>query len=162
MIIYQEKKRKNNVYKNVYPNSRHFMSLGRKGHQLVMNAQSMFNKRPESSKVLPDAYAVCNTSAIDSDYDLKLIEGLYPDGLGGNFYLCQCLGVHGAFLVGDTNIVKINFDNSKAHLTNRLMRNPAALSRLILDKTRHRFDYFGLMFLSPGLGMFSYTEGYAL
>ena len=23
----------------------------------------------------------------------------------------------------------------------------------------YRFDYFGLMYLSPGLGMFSYTEG---
>lgn len=150
---------KNNVYKNVYPHFRHFMSLGRKGHQMVMNTQSLFSKRPESSKVLPDAYTVCNTSTIDSDYDLKLIEGQYPDDIEGNFYLCQCLGVPGAFMVGDTNIVKIKFDNSKVHLTNRLMWNPAALSRLILDKTRHRFDYFGLMFLSPGLGMFSYTEG---
>lgn len=78
------------------------MSLGRKGHQLVMNTQSMFNKRPKSSKVLPDAYTVCNTSAIDSDYDLKLIEGLYPDDIEDDFYRCQCLGVPGAFMVGDT------------------------------------------------------------
>ena len=62
-------------------------------------------------------------------------------------------------MVGDTNIVRIKFDNKKAHLTNRIMWNPVALARLVLDRTKHRFDYFGLMFLSPGLGMFSYTEG---
>ena len=147
------------AYKNIYPNYRHFMSFGRKSHAFVKKKQSMFSKRPETSSVLPDAYTVCNTSTFDSDYDLNLIEGQYPDDINGNFYLCQCLGTPGAFMVGDTNIVRIKFDNKKAHLTNRIMWNPVALARLVLDRTKHRFDYFGLMFLSPGLGMFSYTEG---
>ncbi len=150
---------KNNIYKNVYPKFRHLMSLGRKSHSFIKNTQSIFSKRLKESSVLPDAYTVCNTSTIDSDYNLKLIEGSYPDDIDGNFYLCQCLGTPGAFMVGDTNIVKIKFNEEKAHLTNRLMWTPVALARLVLEKTKHRFDYFGLMFLSPGLGMFSYTEG---
>ncbi|MDM8533241.1 carotenoid oxygenase family protein [Clostridiaceae bacterium HSG29] len=150
---------KSNVYKDIYPNFRYFMSLGRKSHKFIKNTQSIFSRRPDTSKVLPDAYTVCNTSTIDSDYDLKLIEGKYPDDIDGNLYLCQCLGTPSAFMVGDTNVVKIKFDQKKAHLTNRLMWTPVALAKMILDNTRHRFDYFGLMFLSPGLGMFSYTEG---
>lgn len=150
---------KNNVYKSVYPNFRHVMSLGRNGHQIIKNAQLKFSKRPTASKVIPDNYTVCNTTTIDSEFDLKVIEGQYPPDIEGSLYLCQCLGVPGAFMVGDTNIVKIDFTPEKAHLKNRLMWTPAAIARLALEKTRHRFDYFGLMYLSPGLGMFSYTEG---
>jgi len=62
-------------------------------------------------------------------------------------------------MVGDTNIIRIDFEGEKPHLTNRLMWTPAALARQRLKNTRHRFDFFGLMYLSPGLGMFSYTEG---
>lgn len=149
----------NKVYKNVYPYLRYVMSIGRRSHSLIKRLQLKFIKRPLVSKVLPDAYSVCNTSTFDSDYDLKIIEGSYPKDIEGNFYLCQCLGVPGAFMVGDTNIVRISFEREKAHVKNRLMWTPAALARLILEKTKHRFDYFGLMYLSPGLGMFSYTEG---
>jgi len=39
------------------------------------------------------------------------------------------------------------------------MKTPAALARTELADTRFRFEFFGLMYLSPGLGMFSYTEG---
>jgi len=148
-----------NLNKNVYPKFRYVMSLGRKGHQLVKNVELMLSKRPKSSKTLPDSYTVCNTTTIDSNYDLKVIEGNYPKDIDGNFYLCQCLGVPGAFMVGDTNIVKISFDSEKVHIKNRFMWTPAAIARLVLEKTKHRFDYFGLMFLSPGLGMFSYFEG---
>ena len=150
---------KNNVYKSVYPNFRHVMALGRNGHQIIKNAQLKFSKRATTSKIIPDNYTVCNTTTVDSDFDLKVIEGQYPADIEGSLYLCQCLGVPGAFMVGDTNIVKIDFTPEKAHLKNRLMWTPAAIARLALEKTRHRFDYFGLMYLSPGLGMFSYTEG---
>lgn len=146
-------------YKVVYPNLRYVLSIGRKVHQLIKNTQLKFSKRPESSTVLPDSYSVCNTTTINSDYDLKVLEGSYPEDIEGNFYLCQCLGVPGAFMVGDTNIARISFDHEKANIRNRLMWTPASIARLALEKTKHRFEYFGLMFLSPGLGMFSYTEG---
>jgi len=150
---------KTSLNKDVYPKFRYILSVGRKGHQLIKNAQLKFNKRPKSSTILPDSYTVCNTTTINSDYDLKVIEGDYPKDIEGNFYLCQCLGVPGAFMVGDTNIVKISFESEKALIKNRFMWTPAAIARLVLEKTKHRFDYFGMMFLSPGLGMFSYTEG---
>jgi len=135
------------------------MFIGRKGHQLIKNAQLKFSKRPKSSKILPDSYTVCNPSTTNTDYDFKFIGGYHLKDIERNFYLCQCLGVPGAFMVGDTNIVKISFESEKVHIINRFMWTPAAIVRLVLEKTKHRFDYFGLMFLSPGLGMFSYFEG---
>lgn len=150
---------KTSLNKNVYPKFRYVMSIGRNGHQLIKTTQLKFSKRPKSSKIFPDSYTVCNTTTIDSDYDLKVLEGDYPKDIEGNFYLCQCLGVPGAFMVGDTNIVKISFESDKANIKNRFMWTPAAIARLVLEKTKHRFDYFGLMFLLPGLGMFSYFEG---
>lgn len=147
------------LYKSVYPNFRYLMSLGRKGHQLIKGTQLKLSKRPKSSTVIPDSYTVCNTTTVNSDYTLKVLEGSYPADMAGSLYLCQCLGVPGAFMVGDTNIVKMDFDCEGVGLKNRFMWTPAAIARLALEKTKHRFDYFGLMFLSPGLGMFSYTEG---
>jgi len=82
-----------------------------------------------------------------------------PSDIAGSLFIDQCLGVPEAFMVGDSNIVRLNFEGKEPRLTNRLMWTPAALARLKLEKTKHRFDYFGLMYLSPGLGMFSYTEG---
>jgi len=82
-----------------------------------------------------------------------------PTDIDGSLFICQCLGTPKAFMVGDTNIVRLDFGKQDVQLTNRLMWTPSALARLKLEKTRHRFDFFGLMYLSPGLGMFSYTEG---
>jgi hypothetical protein len=147
------------VFKNVYPRMRHMMSLGRKIYRLGMNLRTAFSRRPASSTVLPDAYTVCNKSTIDSEMDLKCLEGALPADIDGSLFICQCLGVPEAFMVGDTNIVRLDFDGQKTHLTNRLMWTPAALARQKLKKTRHRFDFVGLMYISPGLGMFCYTEG---
>lgn len=147
------------IFKNVYPRMRHMMSLGRKIYRLGMNLRTIFSRRPISSPVVPDAYTVCNTATIDSDIDLNCLEGTWPADIDGSLFICQCLGSPEAFMVGDTNIVRLDFGGPRPHLTNRLMWTPAALARLKLEKTRHRFDFFGLMYLSPGLGMFSYTEG---
>jgi hypothetical protein len=147
------------VFQNVYPQMRHMMSLGRKLYGAGMKLQTTFSKRPAASPVLPDAYTVCNTSTIDSEMDLRCLEGTPPSDIDGSLFIAQCLGTPEAFMVGDTNIVRLDFNGQETHLANRLMWTPAALARLELEKTRHRFDFFGLMYLSPGLGMFSYTEG---
>lgn len=146
-------------FQSVYPRFRYFMSLGRKLYSIWMKLQTTFGKRPTSSSVLPDAYSVCNTSTIDSDMDLLTLAGQMPTDIAGSLFIDQCLGVPEAFMVGDSNIVRLDFAGKEPHLTNRLMWTPATLARMKLEKTRHRFDYFGLMFLSPGLGMSSYTEG---
>jgi hypothetical protein len=62
-------------------------------------------------------------------------------------------------MVGDTNIIRIDFEGDKPRLTNRFMWTPTAVARQALKNTRHRFDFLGFMYLSPGLGMSSYTEG---
>jgi len=147
------------VYKNVYPRMRYMMSLGRKIYGLGMNLRTAFSKRPASSPVLPDAYTVCNVSTMDSEMDLFCLEGSLPSDIDGSLFIAQCLGSPEAFMVGDTNIIRLDFDGQKTHLINRLMWTPSALARLKLKNSRHRFDFFGLMYLSPGLGMFSYTEG---
>lgn len=147
------------VYQNIYPRFRHFMSLGRKSYKALMDVKTVFDTRPTKSPVIPDAYRVCNTSTIDSDFDLKCLEGSYPDNIDGSLFIAQCLGTPEAFMVGDTNLIRMDFDQEHTHLTNRLMWTPAAMARLALDQSVHSFDYFGLMYLSPGLGMFSYTEG---
>lgn len=147
------------VFKNVYPRFRYMMSLGRKFYRFGMNLKTAFSRRPASSSTLPDAYTVCNTSTIDSDFDLHILDGEMPADISGSLFIAQCLGTPEAFMVGDTNIIRLDFEGQEPHLTNRLMWTPAALARLKLEDTRHRFDFFGLMYLSPGLGMFSYTEG---
>lgn len=147
------------VFQKIYPRFRHFMSLGRKGYRFLMSIKTAFNKRPVGSTVLPDAYTVCNTTTLNSEFHLKCMDGQLPQDIDGTLYLCQCLGVPEAFMVGDTNIVKMDFASDKVHMRNQLMWTPGALAKLKLKNTVHRFDYFGLMYLSPGLGMFSYTEG---
>jgi hypothetical protein len=135
------------------------MGLGRNIYQSGVNLRTCFNHRPTSSPTLPDAYNVCNTSTIDSEFELACLSGELPTDIDGSLFIAQCLGSPKAFMVGDTNIVRLDFAQGNAELTNRLMWTPSALARLKLAKTRHRFDFFGLMYLSPGLGMFSYTEG---
>jgi hypothetical protein len=146
-------------FQHVYPRMRYMMGLGRNFYQLGVNLRTRFSQRPKSSAVLPDAYTVCNTDTIDSEIELTCLSGEYPADIDGSLFIAQCLGSPKAFMVGDTNIVRLDFGDGGVKLTNRLMWTPAALARLKLAKTRHRFDFFGLMYLSPGLGMFSYTEG---
>lgn len=147
------------LHQDIYPRMRHFMSLGRKAHSLLMKGKTVFNQRQVDSSVIPNNYTVCNTTTVDSDLCLNLTEGHYPEDIKGSMYICQCLGVPDAFMVGDTNIIRMDFNQDSVEMKNRLMWTPAAIARHALSKSRHRFDYFGLMFLSPGLGMFSYTEG---
>ncbi len=158
-IIMSKKPTQAFVFKNIYPKMRYMMSLGRKSYGLIMTIRNMFSRRSHDSSVIPDKYTVCNTSTINSDMDLDCMEGSMPTDIDGSLYLCQCLGTPEAFMVGDTNIIRLDFNKDTTHMTNRLLWTPAALARLKLKKTVHRFDYFGLMYLSPGLGMFSYTEG---
>lgn len=150
---------KSSNFKTIYPKMRYVLGMGRVVHRRVKKVQCCVKKRPEKSNILPDCYGVCNTTTLDSEMNLNLIEGTMPTDLDGNLYICQCMGTPEAFMVGDTNLVKMNFSDRGVHLKNRFMWNPVAMARLALEKTKYRFDYFGLMFLSTGLGLFSYTEG---
>lgn len=151
--------KKSNYYRNIYPRMRYIMRMGRAVHGHVKKFQSQFRKRHKTSRIIPDTYGVCNSNTYDTDYTLHVLSGKLPCNLEGNLYICQCLGTPGAFMVGDTNLVKMNFSKEQVTLKNRLMWNPVAIARMALRKTKHKFDYYGLMFLSPGLGLFSYTEG---
>lgn len=135
------------------------MLLGRRVYYFLMTLRNLFSKRPISSPVLPDAYTVHNTSTVDSEITLHCLDGDLPADLQGSLFICQCLGSPEAFMVGDTNIIRIDFADKQAQLINRRLWTPVALARQKLKNTRHRFDFFGLMYLSPGLGMFAYTEG---
>jgi hypothetical protein len=135
------------------------MSLGRKSYNAINKVKNIGAKRPSESKVLPSTYKVCNTRTFDSDYTLNVLEGDLPSDLNGSMYITQCLGVPDAFMVGDTNLVKMDFSHNQVLMKNRLAWTPSALARQALKGKKHRFDYFGLMYLSPGLGLFSYTEG---
>jgi hypothetical protein len=135
------------------------MLLGRRLYHLFMTLRTSGRPRPASSPVLPDAYAAFNTSTVDSEIDLHCLEGKIPTDIEGSLFICQCLGSPEAYMVGDTNIIRIDFGGKEPRLTNRHLWTPAAIARQKLQHTRHRFDFFGFMYLSPGLGMFSYTEG---
>ncbi len=145
--------------RHVMPRMRYLLGLGRVLYARWVGLRTRFGRRPASSPALPDRYSVHNTSTRDGQHPLEVLAGRLPPELNGSLYLCQCLGSPGAFMVGDTNIVKIQFADGAAQLTNRLSWSPATLSRWALKDTRHRFDFFGLMYLSPGLGMVTYTEG---
>jgi len=147
------------VFKNIYPRFRYILLLGRKLYHFFMTLQTSFSQRPASSPVLPDNYTVFNTSTFDSEMNLHCLEGETPSDIEGSLFICQCLGSPEAFMVGDTNIIRMDFEGKEPRLTNRLMWTPTALARHKLKDTRHRFDFFGLMYLSPGMGMSSYTEG---
>lgn len=152
-------KDKDKLFKSTYPNMRYFMSASRNSYINYKNLVTSTSKRALSSTVVPDVYGVCNTNTIDSDFDLNLLEGSLPKDINGNMYICQCLGTKDAFMVGDTNLVKLNFSKGNVHLTNKMMWSPVSLAKVALQNSVHRFDHMGLMFMSPGLGMFSYTEG---
>ena len=147
------------VFKNIYPWFRYILLFGRKLHQFFMNLLTSFSKRPTSSPVLPDAYTASNSTTVDSQLELHCLEGTLPADIEGSLFICQCLGSPEAYMVGDTNLIRIDFDGKGPRLTNRHLWTPAAIARHQLKDTRHRFDFFGFMYLSPGLGMFSYTEG---
>ncbi len=152
-------KKNKNLKTNIYPKLRYVMGGTRNSYIGVKNLTSRLSKRNKKSTVIPDSYSVCNTTTIDGHIGLNVIDGNLPHDISGNMYICQCLGSPEAFMVGDTNIVKISFKDGAAKLQNRLMWSPAAISRVALQRTKHRFEHMGLMFMSPGLGMFSYTEG---
>ncbi len=147
------------TFQHIYPSFRYAMGGGRAIYGALKKLTTNEKKRPLQSSVLPDRYTVCNTTTTDNEVNLRCLAGVYPTNINGSLHICQCLGVPEAFMVGDTNMVRIDFDKQGAQLTNRLMWTPAALARLKLAKSKHRFSYMGLMFASPGLGIFSYTEG---
>ncbi|HNB41801.1 MAG TPA: hypothetical protein PLG52_09900, partial [Anaerolineales bacterium] len=66
------------VFKNIYPWFRYILLFGRKLHQVLMDLQIAFSKRPASSPVLPDAYTAFNTSTVDSEIMLQRLEGEMP------------------------------------------------------------------------------------
>ncbi len=144
---------------NIYPELRYILGAPRWLYSGTKKIATSLNKRSRKSAVIPDSYRVCNTTTIDSDLELNVIEGELPKDIDGNMYICQCLGSPEAFMMGDTNIVKLGLSKGKATLKNRMMWSPAAIARAALSNTRHRFDHRGLMFMSPGMGIFSYTEG---
>lgn len=152
-------KDKDAKFKKVYPNLRYFMKMYRNTYINYKDFTTGFVKRSESNTTVPTNYGVCNTNTVDSDINLNILSGSLPEDLSGNMYICQCLGTPKAFMVGDTNIVKMNFSKSGVTLQNRMMWSPASIAKVALQKSTHRFDHVGLMFMSPGMGIYSYTEG---
>ncbi len=148
-----------NLFRKKYPNMRYFLKGIRNSYTFYKNVSTCVFKRNKTSQTIPDNYQVCNTSTINSDINLNILEGNYPNDIKGNMYICQCLGSPKAFMVGDTNIVKLSFDEDGISLKNRLMWNPVTIAKVALRKTIHKFDDMGLMYMSPGLGIASYTEG---
>ncbi len=151
--------RKNKKFSELYPRARYLLGGVRGSYLKGKEIVGTLEERQSGSKTIPDAYDVCNTETINSDIELNILEGMLPHDLDGNMYICQCLGTPSAFMVGDTNIVKLGLSQGKAMLKNRLMWTPAAIARLALKRSKHRFEHMGLMFMSPGMGIFSYTEG---
>ncbi len=146
-------------YKTIYPNVRHLLNFQRHSYLVFKNITSAHIKRNTGCKVVPNSYTVCNVETSDSDVSLNLLYGELPQNLSGNLYICQCLGTPGAYMVGDTNLVKISFSNGACNLKNRLMWHPSSIAKSALENTKHKFDHYGVMMMSPGLGMFSYAEG---
>jgi len=128
-------------------------------YQLWIKIFISLKKRPPSSSVISANYSVHNKDTVDSQFELHCINGELPNDIDGSLYIAQCLGSPKAFMVGETNIVRLEFGTDRVKLTNRLMQTPAGLAFKKLAKTKYRFDFFGLMYLSPGVGMLSYMEG---
>jgi len=147
------------ILRYIYPQMRYLLNFGRKAYQFWVKGRTYFSARLLSSPIIPDTYKVHNTITCDSKIDLSCLSGELPLDIDGSLFIAQCLGSPKAYMVGDTNIVRLDFENNQVKLTNRLLWTPTALARTKLAGTRYRFDFFGLMYLSPGLGMFSYTEG---
>jgi len=146
------------VLQHVYPKMRYFIGFGRMIYQLWIKIFFSFKKRPSLS-VIPANYSVHNKDTVDSQFELHCISGELPADIDGSLYIAQCLGSPKAFMVGQTNIVRLEFGADRVKLTNRRMRTPASLAFERLARTKYGFDFFGLMYLSPGVGMFSYMEG---
>ncbi len=147
------------LFKHIYPRMRYFIGLGRRLFKLYGKLLTAFIKRPSSSNFVPDRFTVHNTVTTDSDIVLHILSGQLPKDIAGSLFFAQCLGSPEAYMVGHTNILRIDFSNGLARLKNRKLWTPAAIARSRLEKTMHRFDYLGLIYLSPGLGMHSYAEG---
>ncbi len=152
-------KKADKKYRQIYPNIRYLVGARRGAYIKSKNLLACTSKRREGSGVVPKSYSVCNTATLDSKFELNVLEGALPKDINGNMYICQCLGTPGTYMVGDTNLVKITFKQGDAAIENKLMWSPVAIARAALRRTKHRFDHMGVMFMAPGLGMFSYTEG---
>jgi carotenoid cleavage dioxygenase-like enzyme len=146
------------VLQHIYPKMRYFLGLGGMLYQLWVKVFLGLKKRRASS-VVPTNYTVWNKDTVDSQFDLNCISGELPEDIEGSLFIAQCLGSPKAFMVGETNIVRLEFDRARVKLTNRRMMTPASLAYRNLYQTKYKFDFLGLMYLSPGVGMFSYTEG---
>ena len=146
------------MLQHIYPRMRYFLGFGRMLYQLWLSIFVSFKQR-RSSSVIPENYSVYNTDTVDSQFNLIILNGEFPVDIDGSLYIAQCLGSPKAFMVGDTNIVRLDFVDGQITLTNRMIKTPASMARTGLAETKYKFDFFGLMYLSPGVGMFSYTEG---
>ncbi|MFN3491637.1 MAG: hypothetical protein ACK40V_05390 [Anaerolineales bacterium] len=109
------------VFKHIYPRFRYILGLARKLHQFITAFLTSFSQRPTSSPVIPDNYTVHNTSTVDSEITLHCLTGKLPADLEGSLFICQCLGSPEAFMVGDTNIIRIDFEGNNAYLMNRFL-----------------------------------------
>ncbi|MCY3412833.1 MAG: hypothetical protein INQ03_14445 [Candidatus Heimdallarchaeota archaeon] len=143
--------------KHIFPRMRYLLGMFRSFYKVVVWFKLMGRKRKLVSNSIPDEYDTCNTTTTDSEYQLFELEGNLPS-LDGSLYICQCLGDPEAFMIGDTNIVKLSFRDNMS-VKNSLLWTPAAIARADLRETKHKFDFFGMMYLSTGLGILSYTEG---
>ena len=146
------------MLQQIYPRMRYFLSMGRRIYQFWVDLFIPIQKRSTSAEI-PVNYHVWNRGTVDSQFELNCFSGELPSDIDGSLYIAQCLGSPKAFMVGETNIVRLEFSSDHVRLTNRLMKTPASLALNHLAKTKFKFDFFGLMHLSPGLGIFSYTEG---
>lgn len=86
------------TFQHIYPKMRYMMGLGRNIYQFWVNLRTRFSSRPVSSSVLPDAYTVCNTSTIESEFDLSCLSGDMPTDIDGSLLIAQCLGSPKAFM----------------------------------------------------------------
>ncbi len=146
-------------YKTIYPKIRHLLNFQRHSYLVFKNITSAHIKRNSTCKIIPNSYTVCNITTSDNDVDLNVLYGELPQDLNGNLYICQCLGTPEAYMVGETNLVKINFSGGNCKLKNRFLWHPCTIAKSAFENTKHKFDHYGVMMMSPGLGMFSYAEG---
>ncbi len=70
---------------------RYVMGMGRSVHRRFKDVQCHFKKRSVTSPIIPDAYNVCNSTTIDSDLTLNLLEGEVPVDLDGIYIFVNVL-----------------------------------------------------------------------
>ncbi len=155
----KEKPPNDKHFKSKYPAIGFFMGVPRNAYLRAKRITSYFGRRHKDCACVPHAYTVHNKSTTDGQLALNVVSGKLPQDIKGSVYICQCLGTPEAYMMGDTNLVKIGFSAGEAQLHNHFMWSPCSIAKAALRKTKHRFRNFGLMQLSAGLGMSCYTEG---